>query len=259
MGKSCHRVATTMHTRSTKRSGNRGRNRGFNNSRKVGRRGFFEALESRQLLSITLPTISNVTLPAGTTMYIPLERHRFRPDGELRRDGLGLFQAHAGHDAGEQQDPATEPQHQRHDGDDGFQLFDNLSPATTAAIESLVQSGFYNGLQIYRNGTDGTAIPSSSKAETIRRPATSRPTQSTMAEEFNPNLQYTIGRPSGHGATSTPGSSSTEFFITGEATRSPRFQLHDLRRSNQRVRRDSTRSRPCRTRIIETEGISKRP
>ena len=34
-----------------------------------------------------------------------------------------------------------------------FQLFDNLSPATTAAIEALVQSGFYDGLQIYRNAT----------------------------------------------------------------------------------------------------------
>ena len=40
-----------------------------------------------------------------------------------------------------------------------FQLFDNLAPATTAKIEQLVQSGFYNGLEIYRNGDAGFVLP----------------------------------------------------------------------------------------------------
>ena len=61
-----------MHTRFKKWFGSRERDRGHTNLVRTGRRACFETLESRQLLSITLPTISNVSLAAGATVYVPL-------------------------------------------------------------------------------------------------------------------------------------------------------------------------------------------
>ncbi len=74
-------------------SGIRG-NRHSHRVRLKRRRLSMEPLESRQLLSITLP--------AGTSIFVPLRRQQFRQYGELRRDGFGLFQAHSGHDAADQ-------------------------------------------------------------------------------------------------------------------------------------------------------------
>ncbi|MGA7702676.1 MAG: peptidylprolyl isomerase [Thermoguttaceae bacterium] len=210
-----------MHTPFRTRSGNLGRNRGINNSGKTGRRCRFEALESRQLLSITLPALSNVTLPAGTTMYVPLSG---------TAAGQTLSYAVTASDYS-QVTPVIMPASNKtleFDVDVNgttetmdFQLFDNLAPATTAAIEALVNSGFYNGLQIYRNATTGGVTfclqggndPPSGPIKTDA---------ADMAEEFSPNLEYTAPGMLGM-ARSDPGTSSSEFFITGEATRSLDF------------------------------------
>ncbi len=104
-----------------------------------------------------------------------------------------------------------------------FQLFDNLSPATTAAIEALVNSGFYDGLEIYRNapnGSGGTFVLQGGNQDPTTGPIKTQPAD--MAEEFNPNLEYTSAGFLAM-ARSSPGTSSTEFFITGEPTRSLDF------------------------------------
>ena len=96
-------------------------------------------------------------------------------------------------------------------------------PDTTAQIEQLVNSGFYNGLQIYRNGTDGWndtgnpfVIQGGNEPPTG---AIKSPEPASMAEEFSPDLQYTSAGILGMARNGLPGTSSTEFFITEEAAR----------------------------------------
>ncbi len=195
----------------------------------MGRRGFFEALESRHLLSITLPTIPNVTLPAGTTMYIPLSgsdagqtvKYAVTASDYSQLTPVMMPESNKTLQLNLDVNGTTETM--------DFQLLDNLSPATTAAIEALVQSGFYDGLEIYRNAPDGTNTfvlqggndpPDPSNPDNVLPIKTD---QSPMAEEFNPNLEYTSAGLLGMARTSDPGTSSTEFFITGEPTRSLDF------------------------------------
>ena len=185
-------------------------------------RGIFEALESRQLLSVTLPKISDVTLPAGTTVYIPLNGSS---------SGHTVNYAVTATDYSEVTPvmmPATDTSLEFNVDINGtsqvmdFQLFDKLSPATTAAIESYVKSGYYDGLQIYRNyqlggspallqgGNDPVVVQGDnvqSKVVPIKED------KSQMAEEFNPNLQYTTAGLLGMARTNSPGTSTTEFFI----------------------------------------------
>ena len=81
-----------------------------------------------------------------------------------------------------------------------FQLLDNLSPETTAHIESLVESGFYNGLQIYRNGMDANGNPFVIQGGNDPPTGAIKTDQASIAEEFNPDLQFTSARAAGHGA-----------------------------------------------------------
>ena len=223
MGKSAHRVATTMHIPFTKWSGSRGRNRGFNNLGRTGPSLPFEALESRQLLSITLPAISNVTLPAGTTMYVPLKGTAAGPDAELCGDGFRLFQGHARHDADDQQDAGVQRRHQRHHGDDGLSVVRQSLAGHDRRDRGVGQLGVLQRLADLPQRDDQRRHLLSFKAATIRPPAPSRPTHANMAEEFNPNLEYTSAGMLAMARHRNPGTSSTEFFITGEATRSLDF------------------------------------
>ena len=134
-----------------------------------------------------------------------------------------------------------------------FQLFDNLSPLTTAKIEQLVNSGFYTGLQIYRNGTDennnpfvlqgGNDPPDPSNPD---QTSPIKADQSPIAEEFNPDLQYTSAGILAMARTSAANSSSSEFFIMEEPYR---FSTSTTRYSVLRPRgpASSTRYRECQT------------
>ena len=66
-----------------------------------------------------------------------------------------------------------------------FQLFDNLTN-TAADIEALVKSGFYNGLEIYRNAT-GFVLQGGNDPPT----GAIKANQPNIPEEFNPDLQFT--------------------------------------------------------------------
>ncbi len=194
--------------------------RGVQKPRRIG----FEALENRCLLSaVGLGSIANVTLPAGTTMFIPLAGSEA---------GQTLSFAATASDSSELTPvimPQTNKSLQLNVDINGttetmvFQLFDNLAPATTTWIESLVNSGFYNGLQIYRNGMDGSGNPFVIQGGNDPPTGAIKTDQSTIAEEFNPDLQYTSAGILAMARQSTPSSTSTEFFVTEEAARALDF------------------------------------
>ena len=163
--------------------------------------------------------LSDVTLNAGTTMYIPLNS---------TDSGQTVNYAVTASDYSKLTPtimPSSNKTLQLNVLVNGvaetmdFQLFDNMAPNTTAQIEQLVNSGFYNGLQIYRNGKDGSGNPFVIQGGNDPPTGAIKTDQSSMAEEFNPDLQYTSAGMLAMARSGTPGSSSTEFFVTEEAAR----------------------------------------
>jgi cyclophilin family peptidyl-prolyl cis-trans isomerase len=183
------------------------------------RRPNFERLEDRWLLSaVGFNAISNVTLPAGTTMFIPLNSSDA---------GHTVNYAVTASDYSKLTPslmPSTNKTLQLNVTINGasqamdFQLFDNLAPKTTAEIEQLVNSGFYNGLEIYRNAKDGST-PFVVQGGNDPPTGAIKTDQATMAEEFNPDLQYTSAGILAMARTGVASTSSSEFFVTEEATR----------------------------------------
>jgi probable HAF family extracellular repeat protein len=189
-------------------------------------RGTFESLESRQLLSITLPSISDVTLKAGTTVYVPLsgaDSGHTVNYSVVASDYSNLTAVMM---------PASNKTLRLTVDVNGteetmdFQLFDNLSPTTTAAIEQWVNDGFYDGLEIYRNywlDTSTPALIQGGNEGPDNGPI--KTSKDDIGEEFNPNLQYTTVGMLGMARTSTVGTSSSEFFITESGSDSMRSFL----------------------------------
>ena len=83
----------------------------------------------------------------------------------------------------------------------------------------MVLSGFYNGLSIYRNGEDSSGNPFVIQGGNDPPTGAIKTDQASIAEEFNPNLQFTSAGILAMARSSAPGSSSTEFFVTEEAAR----------------------------------------
>jgi large repetitive protein len=191
-------------------SGNRD-NRRSNRLRVKHRRLSMEALESRQLLSITLSAGTSIFVPlngsssgsasnfsvtvSDYSMLTPVIMPQTNKSLQLNVEINGVSQSMV------------------------FQLLDNLAPNTTAYIEALVQSGFYDGLSIYRNGKDSSGNPFVIQGGNDPPTGSIKTDQSSIAEEFNPELQFTSAGILAMARTSTPSSSSTEFFITEEPAR----------------------------------------
>jgi large repetitive protein len=191
-------------------SGNRD-NRRSNRLGQKHRRLSMEALESRQLLSITLS--------AGTSIFVPLNGSSSGSAANFSvtvSDYSKLTPVIM---------PQTNKSLQLNVNINGvsqsmvFQLLDNLAPNTAAYIEALAQSGFYNGLSIYRNGKDSSGNPFVIQGGNDPPTGAIKTDQSSIAEEFNPELQFTSAGILAMARTSTPSSSSTEFFITEEPAR----------------------------------------
>ena len=171
-----------------------------------------EPLESRHLLS--------VTLSAGTSIFIPLN--------DSNSSGSTVNYAVTVSDYSKLT-PVIMPQTNKSlvlnvdvngvSKQMVFQLLDNLAPDTSAHIESLVQSGFYNGLSIYRNGKDSSGNAFVIQGGNDPPTGAIKTDQASIAEEFNPNLQFTSAGILAMARSSAPGSSSTEFFVTEEAAR----------------------------------------
>ncbi len=119
-----------------------------------------------------------------------------------------------------------------------FQLFDNLAPNTTAYIESLVESGFYDGLSIYRNGMDSSGNPFVIQGGNDPPTGAIKTDQSSIAEEFNPNLQFTSAGILAMARDINPEHQFDGVLYHRGACPVSRLQLHDLRHSDWRDKRD---------------------
>ncbi len=190
------------------------------------RRLGFESLEQRRLLSsVGLNAISNVTLPAGTSVLValngsdptsgktvnfgvttsnpsdvtPTVMPRTNKSVEFKISGLGTMT---------------------------FELFDNLTPKTATWIENLVNDGFYDGDYIYRAETSSTFAliqggnnpPQINSGADVNAWPSSFGSTTMIDEEFNPDLDYTSAGSLAMARTSTANTSSSEFFVTDGPT-----------------------------------------
>jgi len=188
------------------------------------RRLGFESLEHRRLLSsVGLNTISNVTLPAGTSVLVALNGSD-PTSGKTVNFGVTTSDPTV-------VTPIVMPQSNpslQFDisglGTMTFQLFQNLTPNTVSWMESLVKGNVYDGDYIYRAETGSFAlIQGGNNPPQINSGADVNPlptSTTTIDEEFNPDLTYTSAGALAMARTGTPNSSGTEFFITDGATRS---------------------------------------
>jgi cyclophilin family peptidyl-prolyl cis-trans isomerase len=198
--------------RSSKRSGSK-KNTSL---KRNNRRAFFEPLETRNLLSVTLPSIASQTVQAGAPLNIPLAVSGTSESVSYTVSvnnanltatvptGNSFLKLHV-HSA---QNSGTI------DGDLIFELYDDLAPKTVANLINLINQtpNFYENLTFHRiikdfmiqggdpNG-DGTGGPNYK-----------------FDDEFNSNLQFT-----GSGilamANSGDDTNGSQFFITTDATR----------------------------------------
>ena len=146
----------------------------------------FEPLEMRQMLSVSLGTLPNIQVPGGKTVLVPLTGAD--SDGEAITYSFQSSDSNVtlslvspgGHNVAltvSGTDGAGNP----FNGTMVIHLLDDLAPNTSARIEQLVTSGFYNGLPFTRvldgfvaqggdNGTGGTG--------------------QLIDDEFNPSLTF---------------------------------------------------------------------
>jgi cyclophilin family peptidyl-prolyl cis-trans isomerase len=195
-----------------------------NHSAKKRRLGF-EGLEHRQMLStVGLNSISNVTLPAGTSVMVALNG---TDTGNTVQFGVTSSNSA---DVTPIVMPNSNPNLQFNIAGVGsmtFQLFQNLTPNTVSWIESLVNGDLYNGDYIYRAETGSFALiqggnnpPQINSGADVNPLPASVGSQTTIDEEFNPDLNYTTAGELAMARQSGPNTSSTEFFVTDGATRS---------------------------------------
>jgi cyclophilin family peptidyl-prolyl cis-trans isomerase len=188
------------------------------------RRLCVESLESRQLLSITLPVINDVELPAGTAVFVPLKGSSDVAGKTVHYDvTLADLTKYASIT------PVVMPQTNKSltfniaiNGTTEpltFQLLDNLAPTTTSKIEGYVQAGFYDGLSIYRNGQDNNGNPFVIQGGNDPPTGAIKTDKSPMDEEFHPDLRFTSTGLLAMARGPAPGSSSTEFFDTEQLAR----------------------------------------
>ncbi len=178
----------------------------------------FEGLEQRRLLTtIALSPISNVTLPAGTSVMVPL--NGTDPGNTISFGATSSGETAAAPTVTPIVMPSTNPSLQFDIaglGDMTFQLFENLTPNTVNHIEDLVKADVYNGDYIYRAETGSFAlIQGGNNPPQINSGANVNTVPSTITnpidEEYNPDLNYTTAGDLAMARTSSPNSSGTEF------------------------------------------------
>ncbi|MGA2255731.1 MAG: peptidylprolyl isomerase, partial [Thermoguttaceae bacterium] len=186
------------------------------------RRLAFESLEHRRLLSsVGLNAISNVTLPAGTSIMVALNGSD-PTSGKTVNFGVTTSNP-------TKVTPILMPQTNKSVqfniaglGTMTFQLFDNLTPGIATQIETLANSTnhVYNGDYIYRSDAGfvvqgGNILPTITDGQvtgqtTVNQVPSSVP--STVNDEFNPDLTYASAGSLGL-AIPSPNGGSSEFFI----------------------------------------------
>ncbi len=198
----------------TKQSGGRGWNRGSKSRERRGRLTCFETLESRNLLSITLPTISAQTLLSGTGLNLVLNGTSSAgnaltytvavSNSNLTNSGTLTAAVTSGNPSLQLTVADTADSLS---GNLKFQLFKDLAPETVDKIMTLVNSGYYDGVSFHRIIED--FMIQGGKGATL---------DSKFDDEFNSLLQFTSP---GLLAMANSGndSNSSQFFITTAKTR----------------------------------------
>ena len=189
-----------------------------------------ESLEARQLLSITLPTIANVTLPAGTTVFVPLAGSS--DPGQTMNYSVTVSDYSKLTPVMMPADNQSLELKVKINGVDqtmDFQMLDNLAPNTTSSrSKGWFSPGFTARTkepgdlpQCHASATN----PPSSRAATTRLPEPSRRISRRWLRSSIPTSSSHRPAP-GHGARpTTPSTSSTEFFITENGIQASRSYL----------------------------------
>jgi cyclophilin family peptidyl-prolyl cis-trans isomerase len=238
-----HEDGFMMSERSFRRSRAKRENRRSFRCKDLLHHPFFETLESRQLLdAVGFNSINDVTLSAGTALYVPLNsadpgntvNYAVTASDYSKLTTVMMPQSNKSVQMNVNVNSSDQPM--------TFQLFDNLAPNTAAHIESLVQAGFYNGLQIYRNQAifviQGRNYPPTGQIKTD--------TSGRIAEEFDPNLQYNGAGILAMARSAKPGTGGTEFFVTLGDTRSLDYNYTVLGVQTTGVStRDAITAQPC--------------
>lgn len=197
-----------FHKFTSHRSQSRKSKRNATSLRGTKRRAMFEPLESRNLLSVTLPTISTQTLLTGAPLNIPLAS-----TGTTNPVSYTVSVNNSNVTATVPTSNTFLKLHVQDtadgiNGDMVFELFNDLAPNTVAKITDLVTNrNFYNGLTFHRiikdfmiQGGDPTGSGSGGPG-------------SSFDDEFNSKLQFTS---SGILAMANSGNDTngSQFFIT---------------------------------------------
>lgn len=188
-----------------------------------------ESLEGRQLLAASIAPISNVTVPVDLGYQVPL-------DGSASGAGDQNFTVTSSNpditaSVAEGKyltftvthlKAPNSPDDVLINGPITFQLFDDLTPSTTAEIESIVQSGFYTGKNFHRVAsgfpTASDFIVQGGSKSGDGSGASLQP-GTPFVDEFIQQLAFT-GEYQLAMANSGPNTNDTQFFIT---TGSPQF------------------------------------
>jgi cyclophilin family peptidyl-prolyl cis-trans isomerase len=206
----------------------KGRSRRISHLGRRHRRAHFEALESRHLLSITLPTIANQTVLAGAPLNLGLDATN--STGNPVNYTVAVSNAYlVNTSVSNPQLTAVIPQNNPSlklviddVGDDIhgqmiLQLYQDLAPKTVDKIMTLTNSGFYDGLTFHRIIKDFMIQGGDPSGDGTGGPGFQ------FDDEFNPALQFT-----GPGvlamANSGDDTNGSQFFITVASYRYGDFQ-----------------------------------
>jgi len=188
------------------------------------RRACFESLESRQLLSVTLPVLSDQTVSAGAPLNLAL--NGVSSGGNALSYTVSISNSQLTNSSvTNPQLTATVPTGNpslrivANDSADGItngtmvlQLFQDLAPETVSKLTTLVNEGFYNGLTFHRVISDFMIQGGDPEGDGTGGPGYE------FDDEINASLQFTSAGVLAM-ANSGADTNGSQFFITAAPTR----------------------------------------
>ena len=175
-----------------------------------------ESLEPRRLLAAPqlLPVDFSGPAPVGNSIFIPLAAND--ADGDSVTYTVSITNAPSGANAAAEFLPDDNTFLQMDVQDFGtmtYQLFNNIAPETVRRIAGLADSGFYDGLQIFRVVNDFVFQFGSPTNNGLSGPSAGLKPDFTFDDEFDPDVLF-----AGDGqlamANSGKDTNSSQFFVT---------------------------------------------